>query len=96
MSSCAGESYSATCVLSTLDPGHHVVQEEEDQDHAHRHVAKNAAVVTARADHSGETFDAARQQAGGAQKVGVLVGVGGTETGNKDSVRRRMFSRWLA
>lgn len=94
MSSCAGESHSPTCLPSALDPGHHVVQQKKDKYHGHRHVAKNAAVVTARADHGGETLDTARQQAGGAQEVGVLAGV--TEIESKESVRKRRFSRWLA
>lgn len=89
---CRKESQSNSCLLSALDPGHHVVEQEEDQDHAYRHVTENAAVVTAGTDHGGETLDAATQQAGGTQKVGVLaVGVA-REIGSEDRGKRRRSS----
>lgn len=56
-------------VQSALNPGDHVVKQEEDQDQAHRDVAKDAAVVSARSDHGGETLHAATQQACCTQEV---------------------------
>lgn len=57
---------------SALDSGHQVVEEEEDEDQPQGDVAEEAAVVSARSHHAGETLHAAAQQARGAQEVGVL------------------------
>lgn len=54
---------------SALNPGDHVVEQEEDHDQAHRDVAQEAAVVSAGADHGGETLHAATQQTRRTQEV---------------------------
>lgn len=55
--------------LSALNPGDQVVQQEEDQDQAHRDVAENAAVVSPGSDHGRETLHAAAQQTRRTQEV---------------------------
>jgi len=55
-----------------LDPGDHVVEQEEDQHQAHGHVAQDAAVVSAGSHHGGEALHAAAQQARRTQEVRVL------------------------
>lgn len=64
-------------VTSALNPGDQVVEQEEDQDQAHRDVAEDAAIVSAGSDHGGETFDAASQQTRCTQEVRVLKGIRG-------------------
>lgn len=54
---------------SALNPGDHVVKQEEDQDQAPRDVAEDATVVSAGPDHGGETLHAAAQQARRTQEV---------------------------
>lgn len=59
---------------SALNPGDHVVEQEEDQDQAHGDVAEDAAVVSAGSHHGGEALHAAAQQTRRTEEVGVLNG----------------------
>lgn len=56
---------------SALNPGDHVVEQEEDQDQAHGDVAEDAAVVSAGSHHGGEALHAAAQQTRRTEEVGV-------------------------
>lgn len=58
-----------------LDPGHQVVEEEEDQHQSHGHVAEDLAVVPAGAHHRRESLHTSCQQTSGTQEIGILVAV---------------------
>lgn len=65
---------SGLVLTSALNPGDHVVEQEEDNDQANGDIAEDAAVVSAGSHHGGETLHAAAQQAGRTQEVWVLKG----------------------
>lgn len=54
---------------SALDSGDQVVEQEEDEHQAHGHVTQDPSIISAGANHGGETLHAAAQQASRTQEV---------------------------